>query len=88
MEADSILRDVLVSLFRSEGIEVVLCSSLMDIWGAVDASPSDVAIVDVDCGSQRVSKEAQQRAVRALGEVVPVIVFAEEPSPAEAECSH
>jgi hypothetical protein len=47
MEADSIVRDVLVSLFRSAGIEVVVCSSLVDVWSAIEVGSSDVAIVDV-----------------------------------------
>lgn len=53
--------------------------------GALDASPADVAIADLDCGTQRESPESGQRAVRALGQVVPVIVLADQLSLPAAE---
>jgi DNA-binding NtrC family response regulator len=78
MEADSVLRDVLVSLFRSEGIEVVVCSSLLDIWKASNAGSSNVAIIDVWYGTPRGISNAHQQALRALGRSVPIIVLADE----------
>jgi DNA-binding NtrC family response regulator len=78
MEADSIVRDVLVSLFRSAGIEVVVCSSLVDVWSTIEVGSSDVAIVDVWYGNPRGIAEAQQEALRSLGSSVPIIVLADE----------
>jgi DNA-binding response OmpR family regulator len=85
MEADATLRDVLVSLFRSKGIEVVFCSSLLEVLRATDGRVSDVAIVDVSCGSFAERSDLQQQALRVLGEIVPLVVLTNERSLQEVD---
>jgi DNA-binding NtrC family response regulator len=84
MEAGSVLRDVLVSLFRSEGIDVVVCSSLSEIWSTIDVGSSDLAIVDVWFESPRGITYAQQQALRAIGDVIPLVVLTEETAVGES----
>jgi len=76
LEDDVVLRDILLDLFRDEGMAVTQCTSLAGLCAAVAAQPGAVVVTDSWSETDTLALGPEQRAeIMALGRATAVILI-------------
>ncbi len=80
LEQDDLLADMLDTLLREQGCEVVPCRTLLDVWAEAGAGRSALAVLDASPARPFPPLDADRRQLDLLNACVPLVLLVDDPT--------